>query len=266
MTRKLFLSLILILIAIQTKAHCIDCSKKDTVWKFAAGVTLYSNNLYVYNENLLERQPFEFNFRYKLAPNHILRLSTPIAWKVKLTRDPSSTIPNYEFDESLDNKALAYYIAMKHDEVYSHFYKSKESYYNLLGGCVGYDYNMNFGSGISVAAGLDLSYCYYKSTEKFYGIGYSIPDENNVTNVEFVDYTERTNEWKAFVAKPQICLRYQFQKLLLEGGIGYAFTISNLFAEMKSQSDGSNENYYGTSNRNYDFKKMIFQLSLFYTL
>lgn len=247
-------------------AQCKDCFPKENDWKFAAGVTLYGNNLYVYNGNLLERQPLEFNFRYKLTPNHILRFSTPIALKVKLTRNPSSTQPNYALDESLDNKALAYYIAMKHDVVYSDFTKTNESYYNLFGGSIGYDYNMNLGYGISVDAGIDFSYYNYKSIEKFYGIGFSVLDDNNITNVEYVDYIERINEWKAFVFKPQVCLRYQFQKLMLEGSIGYTFTRSNLFAEMKSQLAGSNEDFYGTSNRQYDFNKMVFQLSLFYTL
>jgi hypothetical protein len=263
--KQIFLILSFFILPILANAQHNYSSKKDN-WKFAAGVTLYSNNLYVSQYKLLERQPLEFNFRYKLAQNHILRFSTPIAWKIKLTTDPSYTEPNYALDESLDNKALAYYIAMKNDVVYSDFSKTKESYYNLFGGSVGYDYYMNLGSGISVAAGLDLSYYNYRSTEKFYGIGYSVPDENDVTNVEFVNYTERTNEWKAFVAKPQICLRYQFQKLLLEGSTGYAFTKSNVFAEMKSQLAGSNEDFHGTSNRNFNFNKMLFQLFLFYTL
>lgn len=266
MTRKLFLFLILILFAVQTKSQCRDCSEKDADWKFAAGVTLFSNNMYVSQYKLLERKPLEFNFRYKLAQNHILRFSTPIALKVKLTRSPSSTMPNYELDESLYNKALAYYIAMKHDVAYSDFFKTKESYYNLLGGTIGYDYNLNFGSGISVATGVDVSYYNYKSTDKFYGILYSKLDDNNMAELSLVHYIERTNEWHAFVAKPQICLRYQYQKLLLEGSLGYAFTISNAFADMKSQLAGSNENFYGSHKQNFDFNKLIFQLSLFYTL
>jgi hypothetical protein len=247
-------------------AQCKDCSEKDTDWKFAAGVTLYSNNMYVSQYKLLERQPFEVNFRYKLGKNHIIRFSTPLAWKVKETKSPLTNMPNYELDESLYNKALAYYIAMKNDEVYSDFVKVERNDYNLFGGSIGYDYNMSLGYGISVAAGIDLSYYNYKSTEKFYGIGYSVPDKNDVTKIEFIDYTERTNECKAFAAKPQVCLRYQFQRLLLEGSIGYTFTISNMFAEIKSQSPGSNEDFYGSAKRNYDFNRMVYQLSLFYTL
>lgn len=266
MTRKLFLFLILILFAVQTKSQCRDCSEKDADWKFAAGVTLYSNNMYVSRYKLLERKPLEFNFRYKLAQNHILRLSTPIALKVKTTRDHYYREPTYALDESLNNKALAYYIAMKHDVAYSEYVKSEENHYNLFGGSFGYDYNINFGYGISLAAGVDFSYYYYKSSEKFYIIGYSVPDNNDITNIEYIDYTKRTNEWNAFATKPQICLRYQYQKLLLEGSLGYAFTISNAFGDMESQLAGSNENFYGSYKQNFDFNRLVFQLSLFYTL
>lgn len=247
-------------------AQCKDCFPKENDWKFAAGVTLYSNNMYVSQYKLLERQPLEFNFRYKLAQNHIVRFSTPIALKVKMTRDHYYREPTYALDESLNNKALAYYIAMKHDVAYSEYVKSEENHYNLFGGSLGYDYKINFGYGISLAAGVDFSYYYYKSFEKYYVIGYSVPDNSDVTNIEYIDYTKRTNEWNAFATKPQVCLRYQFQRLLLEGSIGYAFTISNGVAEIKSQSPSSNEDFYGSAKRNYDFSRMVYQLSLFYTL
>jgi hypothetical protein len=266
MKLKLFFITLLFFPLPLINAQCKDCFPKENDWKFAAGITLYSNNLYVSQYKLLERQPLEFNFRYKFGQNHMVKLSTPIAWKVKLTRDPNYTEPNYPLDESLDNKALAYYIAMKNDVAYSNFSKTKESYYNLFGGSVGYDYNMNLVYGISVAGGVDFSYYYCMSFEKFYGILYSKFDDNNNAHLDLVDYTERTNSWNAFAAKPQVSLRYQFQKLLLEGSVGYAFTISNGFAKMKSQLAGSNEDYYGASNRNYDFNKIVFQLSLLYTL
>jgi len=245
-------------------AQCKDCFPKENDWKFAAGVTLYSNNLYVYNENLLERQPLEFNFRYKLAQNHILRFSTPTAWKVKLTRDPSYTEPNYTLDESLNNKALAYYIAMKNDVAYSNFSKTKESYYNLFGSSIGYDYNLNLGYGVSLTAGIDFSYYYYKSIQKFYGINYTVLDGSDIAALYNLNYVERTNEWNALVAKPVIGLRYQLQKLLLEGTVGYAFTHTNGYADLKIQ-DISMDDDHSTSNREYDFKKTVFQLSLFYT-
>ena len=117
-----------------------------------------------------------------------------------------------------------------------------------------------------MAIGGDFSYYYYKSFKKFYNILYSELDENNKTELGLVNYVEKSNNWNAFAFKPQVCLRYQLQKLLLEGGIGYAFTISNGVAEMKSQLSGSNEDFYGNSNRNFNFNKMVFQLSLFYTL
>lgn len=247
------------------KAQCKDCFPKENDWKFAAGVTLYSNNLYVYNENLLERQPLEFNFRYKLAPNHVLRLSVPITFNVKMKGDPFYLLPNYELDKSIENKALAFLDGMKHDEAYSNYFVNKNGYYNLLGGSIGYDYNLNLNHGFSIAAGIDLSYYYYKSYDNFYQIDYSVVDINNKADLSSVAYVERTSRFNAFVVKPEIGLRYQFQRLLLEGNVGYAFTHSNFYADMKIQ-DLSSADFYGTSNRKYEFKKMIFQLSLFYTL
>jgi len=252
------------ILPILVSAQCKDCLPKDD-WKFAAGVTLYSNNLYVYNENLLERQPLEFNFRYKFGQNHIIRLSTPMAWKVKLTRDPSYTDPNYALDENLDNKALAYLDGMKHDATYSEYFKTKESYYNLFGGSIGYDYNLNLGYGVSLAAGIDFSYYCYKSIQKFYGVDYTVLDGSNMAALYNLNYVERTNEWNALVAKPVIGLRYQFQKLLLEGTVGYAFTHTNGHADLKIQ-DISMADDYSTFDRKYNFNKMVFQLSLFYTL
>jgi len=37
-----------------------DSLENKNNWKFAAGVTLYSNNHYVWDENVMERQPLEF--------------------------------------------------------------------------------------------------------------------------------------------------------------------------------------------------------------
>lgn len=245
-------------------AQCKDCFQEDN-WKLAAGVTLYSNNTYVSDINVMERKPLEFNFRYKLTPNHILRLSTPIVWKAKLTRDPSYTDPNYTLDESLDNKALAYLDGMKHDATYSEYFKKKESYYNLFGGSIGYDYNLNLGYGVSLTAGIDFSYYCYKSIQKFYGIDYTVLNGSNMAALYNLNYVERTNEWNALVAKPVIGLRYQFQKLLLEGNVGYAFTHTNGHADLKIQ-DISMDDDHSTSNREYNFNKIVFQLSLFYTL
>ena len=264
MTRKLFLTLIIFLSLLQTKAQCKDCQPKDD-WKFAVGITLYSNNLYVYNENLLERQPLEFNFRYKLGQNHIVRLSTPIAWKVKLTRDPQYTEPNYALDESMKNKAMAYFDGLKHDVAYSDFFKTKRSYYNLFGGSIGYDYNMNLGLGISLAAGIDLNFYYYKSIQNFYSIDYSVLNGNNTATLSNLYYEELTNNRYAFSFKPNLALRYQFQKLLLEGNVGYAFTYSNFYADMQTQFFDMTDSH-GTAYRKYDFRKMVLQLSLFYTL
>jgi hypothetical protein len=217
------------------KAQCKDCFPKETDWKFAAGVTLYSNNLYVYNENLLERRPLEFNFRYKLAPNHVLRLNLPITFNVKMKGDPLYLLPNYELDKSIENMALAFLDGMKHDEAYSNYFVNKNGYYNLLGGSIGYDYNLNLNYRFSIAEGIDLSY-FYKSYDNFYQIGYSIVDGNNKANLSYVDYVERTSSFNAFVVKPEIGLRYRFQKILLEGNVGYAFTYGNFYADMKSQS------------------------------
>ena len=52
----------------QMNAQCKDCFQNENDWKFAAGVTIYSNNHYFWDENILERQPLDLILYIKLNP------------------------------------------------------------------------------------------------------------------------------------------------------------------------------------------------------
>lgn len=265
MKLKLFFITLLFFPLPAINAQCKDCFPTENDWKFAAGVTLYSNNLYVYNENLLERQPLEFNFRYKLAPNHILRLSSPIALKTKITKDPQYTEINYALDGTLENKALAYLDGLKHDAGYSEYYKVNDYYYNLFGASIGYDYSLNLSHGISLSAGFDLSFYYYQVNDEYFDINYSILDANNMSQLNYLTYVKITNDRYAYSLKPFLAICYKFQNLLIEGNVGYSGTISKFHADMLLQDINMVDNH-STNDRNYNFNKMVFQLSLFYSL
>lgn len=80
-------------------AQCDDCFNKDDDWKLAGGVTLYSNNHYVEYINILERQPLEFNVRYKIKDHHVLRVSIPFLNKVNKHGEPDVSFPRYPVGE-----------------------------------------------------------------------------------------------------------------------------------------------------------------------
>ena len=91
------IKILIVLAGIWQNSYCQSKASLENKsdWKFTAGVTLYSNNHYVWDENVMERQPLEFNFRYKVKNNHVLRLSIPISWKVKKAGEPEFPISRY---------------------------------------------------------------------------------------------------------------------------------------------------------------------------
>jgi len=248
-------------------AQCKDCFQEDGDWKFAAGVTLYSNNTYVSDINILERQPLELNLRYKLGRRHVLRLSLPIPWKVNKSGEPAVGYPLFPIGEI----PLDEYLKQLHNQdftSYANYYKSLHFYESLSGISVGYDYDFPLSKSVSLFAGGDLAYYHLAIESKYYNIDYQGLDENDKSEIGIISLHNRHDKKKGYVIKPLLGARYQFQKLLMEASVGYAFIKADYFYPGKFSSiDKTGIISSGSTydEGHYNFKKIGYQFSLYYT-
>lgn len=265
MTRKLFLSLTLFLSVLQINAQCKDCFQKENDWRFAAGVTLYSNMTYPL-ENTNYFHPLEFDFKYKLSARNILRASIPIIWKRNIMGstqaphlpDKTTTLEQYVADlHSIDNSG--YY-----DPV-----NVIENYASVLGISLGYEYNFAIFDKLNFLGGVDLGYTYQYLHSRSFSLGYYHLDENNQTTLYQIDEDTIDRYDNILNIKPFVGLSYQFQKLLVEANIGYYY--SAYFVHIKHQDRIYNSinitnasPYIANWTRNLD--KITYKISLFYTL
>lgn len=262
------LLLLFIILPLLVSAQCKDCSEKDTNWKFATGVTVYSNNHYVSDVNILERQPLEFNLRYKLKERHVLRLSIPILWKVNKHGEPAVSSQAYPTREV----TLEDYLQTLHDKDYTYadYYKTLQYSESLYGISAGYDYNLPLGKSISLFAGFNLSYSHLEVASKYYNISYYGLDNENKSKIGLISLMNMNIKTMAYTINPLLGVRYQFQKLLFEGNIGYAFTKADYaikydFSSIEGISGiiakGSNSGKSGPNN----FRNLVYNVSVFYT-
>jgi hypothetical protein len=261
--KNLLLSLILLpTIAI---AQCKDCLPKENDWKFAAGVTLYSNMTYPLEiSNYFH--PFEFDFRYKLSDKSIIRANVPIIWKGNILGSPETPhFPN-------ETTTLEQYVADLHTEGNSGYYDPVnviENYASVLGVSLGYEYNFPILNKLNLLGGIDIGYTYQYMHSRYFSLGYYTLDANNQTTLYQIDYSTIDSYDNILNIKPFIGISYQFQKLLVEANIGYYY--STYFAHRKYQDRIYNSinianasPYIANWTRNYD--KIIYKISLFYTL
>jgi hypothetical protein len=263
-TKKMIL-LLTILIPLFLHAQCLDCNKKENDWKFAAGVTLYSNNHYVAESDILERQPLELNFRYKLNDKHVFRLNLPMAWKVNLHYgDTEGSITDFTADTG--NKVDDYLEGMRNDYWhYADFYKKTDYYYNLLGASAGYSMNHYFGKGLSLFAGIDLGCVFYHNYASFYKIGYYELNDNNISELRSISYVERINNYNKYSVKPLVGINFRYQKLLLDISGGYSFSAYKVNGSLMTQYPKASS-YTGLFERDFmRFNQFIYQISLYYT-
>jgi hypothetical protein len=247
-------------------AQCKDCFQEDGKWKFAAGVTLYSNNTYVSDINIMERQPLELNFRYKLGRQHVLRLSLPIPWNVNKSGEPAVSYPRFPTGEI----PLDEYLKQLHkqDFTYAVYYKTLHFYESLSGISVGYDFDFPLNKSLSLFAGADAAYYRLAIESKYYSISYDGLDENDKSEIGIISLLNRHDKKKGYVIKPLLGARYQFQKLLMEASVGYAFIKADYFYPGKFSSiDKTGIISSGSTydEGHYNFKKIGYQFSLYYT-
>jgi len=83
-----------------------------------------------------------------------------------------------------------------------------------------------------------------------------------------VDFNELQLNCENFAAKPLIGIRYQFQKLLFEGSVGYYYLKHSSTVDIKSlgwidPGNISSSSFHGFQQS--DFNKFTYNISLFYT-
>lgn len=249
----------------QMNAQCKDCFQNENDWKFAAGVTIYSNNHYFWDENILERQPLEFNFIYKIKSSHVLRLSLPILYKVNKSGTPSpSQYPNGEV-------SLEDYIDKLRDPDYTwaSYHKVLNYTESLYGASIGYDYDLVISDALSVFAGLNFAYNYMSTDSKYYTIDYHELDNEYKSSLGIIALREKQLYRNGLSLTPLIGFRYHFQKLLFEANIG------SVFGTHKAGSRGNYSSIYKSGiidNKYYHFPKvgiykynyLLYNMSIFY--
>jgi hypothetical protein len=146
----------LCLTLLPANAQCYDCMKRERGddWRFAAGITLYSNNPYqAYLD--LPRQPLEFNFRYKIGDHHVLRMGLPIVVNLNLGEGGWVLSP-YRYDGKKSLKE--YYTQVKKEMDFQQYFHTLKNRYSLYGIALGYDYNHSIIPAFSVFGGAELAY------------------------------------------------------------------------------------------------------------
>lgn len=255
----------LAIMPIWLNAQCYDCySKKPEI---AIGVTLLSNMKFTAQGQIT--QPLELNLRYKITENSTLRIGTPIVWKQNISGEPVA----YSFTPSLEE-----YVENMHKEElyprYNSFYRILDNHYSLYGFSLGYDYSVSVANNLSAFVGCDLGYYHQKITSEYYFIYNSIIGDNQ--QLAFLSITKREQKIvnNILSAKPQLGLRYSFQKITLEAALAYHIAynfidikgLSRIWYEDSRQYD---ELYVNYSNQ-YNFtstgtpNRFVYDIRLFY--
>jgi hypothetical protein len=265
MKNKLTISLLLFL-PIWLSAQCLDCFDRDNDWRFAAGVTLYSNMTYPL-EFSDYFHPFEFDFKYRLSDHNILRASIPIIWKRNIFG--STQVPHLP-DQTT---TLEQYVADLHSIDNSGYYDPVnviENYATVLGLALGYEYNFPLMNKINISGGVDIGYTYQYIHAKYFALGYYHLDANNQSTLYQISYNINDIYDNILNIKPFVGINYQFEKLMIEANIGYYYC--TYFVNQKYQekdSDAYNVIRNATpliKNWTFSLDKINYKISLFYTL
>lgn len=190
-----------------------DSVPKNKEWKFAAGVTLYSNFPITQKE-----KPIEFNFRYKLKSNHTLKVNIPIA---------ANKYPHDSYNQNyVKDLSFSEFVELKKREGYTPLYGFVDDIkYSLYGITLGYDYEYALPFDFSIYAGLDLTHYTYKVNFDQYRIEYNFetPVKEKVPFLE-IEKNQRQDILQYCSLKPIAGIRYIFRKfILIEASAGYKF-------------------------------------------
>lgn len=218
MKRKTILSMLCILSFLapsflSAKESVDRDSTKFQNWKFAAGITLYSDM----NMNaFLKKQPLEFNFRYTPDNRHTFRLNIPLILKYDLPGDSKGEY----FTENITVQELADKILQREYGDYDFVQKKTNS---SVGISLGYDYSYPLISRLSLFAGVDVGYLNKKDHISYYNANYSLVPDNPEKPfiLSFVLHIDSKMTGHRFFVEPLVGLRYPFRQLLFEASLGY---------------------------------------------
>ncbi|BEG99978.1 hypothetical protein [Bacteroides sedimenti] len=228
---KIKFLLVFVLIPFITFAQEIQpdsLKSSEKSWKFAAGVSLLSN---INHTRQQEAQPIELNFRYNIKNKHTLRLGIPLTLNHKIFGEPEVS-SGHTVGEM---PALDYIKNMKDGDLYpfyNSFYKTLKNEYSLYGISVGYDYSYKLMENLSAFAGADLEFCHFSANAKYYNIHYINMSDNYMASMTSVIFINRNINSNAYMCRPLLGVRYQFQRLLIEGNLGYSFNKRKFYGDM----------------------------------
>jgi hypothetical protein len=200
-----------------------DSLSKDSDWRFAAGVTLYSNNDYTGYLDLSHR-PLEVNFRIKMN-RHTLRMGIPVA--IKMDMGAINYPGNYNRQTTLEE----YYNFMLTSKFIPSYYQTMENKYSLYGVSLGYDFTFSITPAFSAFAGFDLAHYNSLHQSRYFAIGYTFAEDKSA-DIFLMSYNEIDTKWSVNAVKPLLGLRYQFQKLIFEAYMNYSI-YSNSYTAIK---------------------------------
>ena len=179
----------------------ISAQSENASWRFAAGVTAYSQNSFVEGEH-----PIEINMRYRVKGNHVLRIGIPFLNKTKDNVEGWGDI-SYEIQRLLEYA--------NHGATGAAPWTYNKKLYGLN---IGYDYTIFEWKNICFLGGFDLSIGKYTEFNKGYGLSvHSFNSENRFVSIS--NYSQN-NKTKWINLKPFCGIRYQFKYLLGEFSIG----------------------------------------------
>ena len=239
-----------------------DSLSKDSDWRFAAGVTLYSNNEYTgFIE--LEHRPLEVNLRYRVGTRHTFRMGLPLSLNVNMEA------PNYPKSYNDEMSLEDYYKWMSAYSTAQHF-TMYENNYSLAGISLGYDYSFSLTNQFSAFAGVDLAYYYLGAHVEYFQASYSQSSEEKTSELDLLEYVKFTNKVNSIAVKPFVGLRYHYQKLILEASLDYLFnaykysTTRDINRFLPIFNTPYHELYQAIQPKNA-FEQLVYQFSVYYT-
>jgi hypothetical protein len=216
-----------------------------------------------YAPSLQIRQPLELNLRYRFLGKHVFRVGIPLAWKTKVYGSP--VYPDYPLTEITPEE---YVQNMQNASEYNFFTRSLEYYYTIYGLSLGYGFEYQILKDLNIFGGIDIAYYHQFIFSKYYRISYGELDDNYQNTLSYCGINKFASYNDCYSIKPFIGLSYQFQKLRIEGNIGYNIVKYTNVTEIKSNgwyNPGIIKNTEWRVTYPSKFNKMIYNISLFYT-